>query len=631
MCGLVGCYYRVPRAASHSDISPMMAVTGHRGPDSAGMAARGPFAVGVHRLRILDVSAAGDQPFLTPSKDAVLAYNGEIYNYRQLAAELAAAGSVLSSRCDTELVFEAFRRWGVIEACRRFNGMFACAYYDDTRDELWLARDPLGIKPLYYTMRGSACLFASEVKALLAHPSVPAAPDMPAIFAYIALQQFETATPFTGIHAVPPGHILKLSGGREELLAHFDLLDGVDVQRVSSRRTRPGPWLRALEGALRHSVADHLAADVPVAALCSGGLDSSYLAALANRAQPVPGYVADVAHSRPEAERARRVAAHVGMELRPVAITDEDFLSAWPQAAWFNDVPSSFASDTALFLVMRQCQADGVKVVLTGEGADELCCGYPWLRQGQYLAQERTLLARLLGWLPRRVRRSAWPLLAGMQPTQAREWCFGNIDMPDSWRLQSEAVFLLGARPLCRQLELARRLAPVPSSADRMVFAAMLNSLYGHLGSLLQRADRMAMAHSIECRVPYLDRRVLRVALGMPMRLRYRRGTGKWALKQVARTELPGDIVTAHKWGFAVNKDLCRKAAWLLDDGAVADLLGWPRGGRAAIIGELSSARKPIVLHTLVALELWGRIFLRGEDPHRLSEMLAPRALAGRP
>jgi len=629
MCGVAGCYQRGPADASRNEVRQMMAAIGHRGPDARGVAVSGPYAVGVHRLSILDLSDAGNQPFVGESDGASLAYNGELYNYRGLAVQLRDTGSVFRSRCDTEVVFEAFRKWGVVEACRRFNGMFACAFYDRGANELWLARDPLGIKPLYYTMNESAVVFASEIKAILAHPAVSRQPDMSAIFAYLVLQHFETSTPFAGIKALPPGHIMKISGKHSELIRYFDPLDDLDVGSVAA----PGPldrgrWLASLQEAMSDSVRDHLVADVPVAVLCSGGLDSSYVAALANRDGPVPGYVADVQDSRPEAERARRVAAHVTMELRTVGIQHEDYLAAWPHATWFNDVPSSFGSDNALLLIMRQCQQDGIKVILTGEGADELFCGYPWLWQGEYLTHGRPMLAKIASILPRQVRRTTWPLLADVEPSLAREWCFSNVDAADSTRLQSAALFMLGAGPYARQLELLKRLEPVRSDADRMIVAAMVNSLFGHLGALLQRADRMCMAYSIECRVPYLDRRVFDVALNMPLRLRYRRPTGKWALKQVALTMLPADIVHAHKWGFAVNRNAHRHAAWLLDEGVVPELLGWPSRMRSAIIEDLVSAPKPVVLHTLLALELWARIFLRSEDPMLLSDAIRQRTLA---
>jgi asparagine synthase (glutamine-hydrolysing) len=618
VCGIAGWYHLDGGAARGDALDAMLSRLHHRGPDSRGVFVEGPVALGVHRLSILDVSVLGDQPALDPEAGAALVYNGELYNYRELGKELEARGVRFHSSSDTEVVLRALAAWGPEEAVRRFSGMFAFAYYERRARALWLARDPLGIKPLVTSARPGAYVFGSEAKSLLQHPLVACQPDREAIRYYLLNERFDAgSTPFRDVRAFPPGHLARVAGGEVRTRPYFDALDAVDL----GRRPRRG-WVTDLEDALAASVRGQVVSDAPVATLCSGGLDSSYLTALASRERPLTAYVANVEGARPEAARARRVADHLGLPLTLVDVDAAAFLRAWPQATWFGDAPTSFGSDPALYLVTRRCREDGIKVLLTGEGADEILCGYPWLWQGADLVERPAvsgLLARLLG----RRRERLWPLLADLAGDVRQAWSFGSIEAPDPYRPLREALAFHGGEALLRRRRLLRELSAIRDPGERMVLAASLNCLSGHLSALLHRADRMGMGNSVECRVPYLDTDVVGLALSMPVGAKLRGRTGKHALKRAAVKRLPADLVRAPKWGFSVNRDFYRDAAWLLRDGVARELLEWSGDTTEQLVSELLAAPRPVVLFTAVSLELWGRVFLRGESPEGLGEQMA--------
>jgi len=611
VCGLVGILRRDGEAADVRLIDRMLAPLAHRGPDGRGVWAEREVALGHLRLSILDLSERASQPIATPDGEAVLVYNGEVYNFRSLRAELEREGVAFTSTGDSEVVLQALARWGPRRAIPRFDGMFAFAFFDRRTRELWLARDRFGIKPLYLAECGGELLFASEPQALLAHPGLPLRPDRLAIASYVLRARPDPRLClFEGIEPLEPGSWRRIARGVDERERWFDVLDALDVERL--RAPAPADAVSRFEALLDESVRLHLASDVPVATICSGGVDSSLVAAFASRHLPdLHCYVADSDGRNAEGESAQRVADHLGVGLTRVRLDRESHLRLWPQAVAHDGSPSYHRSSVALLALVRAARKDGVKVLLNGEGADELFGGY-----GQHERAARAWSWR--AWLERTFDPS---------PKRRRERA---RDADFEIRLAHSGLSRFGERGLAvidgdgelRRRALFAKLASIPSRGDRAFLFRSLADLDDTLDPLLRRHDRMAMAASIEMRVPFLENALIDFGLHLPRAAKLRGREGKWVVKQAARRRLPESIVFAKKRAFPVPFELDAGSEALLAGGAAAELLHWSRRTQTRLIA-LAKRRGPLRF-SLVGLELWGRIYLRGEKPDALaSELLA--------
>jgi asparagine synthase (glutamine-hydrolysing) len=615
----------------------MLSAIAHRGPDGSGVLRCGNVVLGAARLAILDVHDRAAQPFAASGGSGRLVYNGELYNHIELRRELAGRGAFRTTS-DTEVVAAAIHAWGVPAAVRRFDGMFAFAYVDGDTGDLWLARDRLGIKPLYVTHTGGTLVFASEIKALLAHPGVRAEPDPYSLLTGLLMDSLEEPwTPFAGIRALPRGELWRVHpDGSIDTDEYWSVLDAFDPARLADVRPTLTAAGRRFGPALSAAVRTHLQSDRPVAVFCSGGLDSSMIAAYAQPHRPeLRGFAADVQGAKPELARARLVGRHLDLPIDAVRISHVDYLRAWPQAVWYEDVPLCVASDPAFLLLAWACRDRGYPVVLTGEGADELLCGYPWQAQAGP-AWRWPALAR---WLWRRTDVGRWLGDAiPPDPYSRTARTFGNFDWPDPTAAMREACALHGGQKAVRHREILAAVAGTGPPAAQGRLAACLNSMYGHLLALLRRNDRMGMAASVEVRVPYLDNGVVDVALHLPMAVKWRRGRSKRVLRHLASAYLPRSAITAPKWGFSTSREPFRAALPLIERGCVPDLLRWSRRDTGRLLDELGGEAKPMVLFLVASIELWARIFLRGEAPDELGERLVaypglarPHASAVRP
>ena len=630
MCGIVGYWNRGGEAAGDGLITTMLERIRYRGPDDQGTWVQGPIGLGHCRLSILDISPRGHQPFVTADGQGILTYNGEVYNAPELRRRLEAEGVRFLSTSDTEVVLYALHRWGVEKAIPLFNGMFALAYVDRRTGTLWLVRDRVGIKPLYVARTAGLLAFASEMKALLAHPDVPCRPDLHTLTAIASCERLngewwpQEWCPFEGIEAVKPGTIWKVTPDTIDETTYFDIFDELDVDRLMAVVAKtPEELVGAFEQTFRQSVRIHLLSDAPLAAMCSGGVDSSLMTAYANDEHPnLVAYVADVKGAVSEGAKARAVGRHLGVEIRQVDVAQADYLRLWPTAVWHGDVPTFHEHDIPFLAVARACRRDGFKVVLTGEGADELFGGYPWHVKAYRMWRLRSLQGRLVPNIPPFRLLGRWiPMLSPSHPDQLLRHPFTHrAEMEESERLLRHACAVDGGQRLLRSEALFRQLQPVRPIEERAFLARALNDLYGYLQTLLRRNDRMGMAASLESRVPFLENRMMDMALHMPFRGKYHGGHTKWVVKTAAAKRLPGAIVHAPKLGFAVPRTIWRSSAPLLRDGMVAELLKWERRSTPLIIER--AVQEPYVLLTLVGMELWARIFLRGESPEDLGEEL---------
>jgi asparagine synthase (glutamine-hydrolysing) len=573
----------------------MLATLAHRGPDARGVWLDGDLALGHQRLAILDPSQRAHQPLVTPDGLGVMVYNGEVYNYRELGAELERSGVKLRSSGDTEVVLHALHELGPAVAIPRFNGMFGLAYLDLRERALWLARDRLGIKPLYVADSGKRLAFASEIKALLAHPDIDPAPDLHALSLRLARGRLAgRRTPFRSIDALEPGTHWKVSASGIEKRRWFDPVEALDVDRLERTRRQPPERAAAeFEAQFATSVRMHLASDAPVAAACSGGVDSSLIAALAHRDRPeLVGYVAAIEGADRDADYATRVGRHLGLPIRRVELDRFSYARLATDATWHHELPLVYPASAALLAVTRACRADGVKVLLTGEGADELFGGYRW-----YASVHRILRrSRRLRWLA-----AAFP---GLPERRGPGWGIAR-----ALDIESEERFR----------RLRDRLAPIEPLEDRTFLAYSLGDLHDSLGPLLQHHDRMGMAASIEMRVPFLENGVIDLALHQPCSAKLRRGQGKWLVKRAAEAHLPRDVVYARKRGFPMPEEAHRLAAGLVRGGALADLFRWSERETEAVLGFATNRMRRF---RLTSFEVWARLFVRGEPREAVSEQV---------
>ncbi len=624
MCGIVGFWNTGGEPADRETAEAMLARLRHRGPDDEGVWLEGSLALGNRRLSILDPSPAGHQPFLTEDGLGILCQSGEVYNYRELRAVLEDEGVRFRSHSDSEVVLYALHRWGPEVAVPRFDGMFALAYYDRRARTLFLARDRAGIVPLYLARSAGAIVFASEIKALLVHPRVPARPDMLAMATLAYHERLDGPwTPFEGVEGVPPGTILRITQETLETTTYFDLLRDLDLSRL--RHSREGSLHAAaarLEDRLARSVTLHLRSDVPLATTCSGGLDSSLVTALAReQKKDLVGYVADVEGvGGRECDRAIEVCRHLGVTLRQVPVRFEDCLRLWPLAVFHNDQPLYFANDIPYLMVARAAQRDGFKALLTGEGADELLGGYVW-QAGAY----RT-------WRRRRWHARFWPDIAPLRalgrfarrlsPLDRAELSrqpFRKVDDASARHREIRGFFVLdGGRRLVRQAAIFRRLGEVLPPEEQAFLARTFEDFHLHLGTLLQSRNKMAMAVSMEVRVPYLENELIDFALHLPLRYKFDGRRGKRISRLVAKRRLPHRILQAPKIGFELPAAMWSRAGSLLDGGMVQGYFRWGTNETAAVRDHLT--RDPYFLFALLGLEIWARIYFGGASPEQLGE-----------
>ena len=566
MCGIAGFLSLEGRPADRALLAAMSASLAHRGPDGEGFFVDGPLALAHRRLSILDLQG-GSQPMTTADSDARLSYNGEIYNFVELREDLVRRGHPFETHSDTEVILHLYEERGA--ACvEPLRGMFAFALWDPRARRLLLARDRVGIKPLYVFRSARTLAFASEIKALLLHPEVPRDLDPAALSDFMTYQYIPAPrTAFAGIRKLPPAHVLVAEAGRIETRRYWSLPD-----RVEDRE--PGAWKDELRATLEESVRIHLRSDVPVGALLSGGIDSGLVVGLAAKAAAGPlrtftiGY-GDAGFS--EGPYARMVAErygtrHVEHRLEPHRVEDLPTLVA------HFDEPFGDASAVPTSAIARVAAAE-VKVCLSGDGGDEGFAGYD--------AYPKALRLRAIDLVPASLRRSLvgpidrrvpeWVrgkgLLRALQQGPADRYAelMGGVDpWTRTWLLDPDFLRQAGA---AHPFELFRRLHAAIDAPDEVARLQRLDVETYLPDDILVKADRTSMLHSLELRVPLLDHKVLELAFRMPTRLKLRGGRGKRILRELAADVLPPALLARGKQGFGLPL-----AAWLR-----GDLLGMAR------------------------------------------------------
>ena len=628
MCGIAG-QLRFDGAAADVAVGRRMGeLLKHRGPDDQDVYASGPCVLAHRRLSIIDLSAAGRQPMASADGRYHIVYNGEIYNYVELRQQLIQRGHVFRTHTDTEVILHLYHERGA-DCLGELNGMFAIAIWDATDGSLFLARDRLGIKPLYVTRAPSHVSFASEIKALFADATRRASIDYAGLAEYLTLQFcLGSRTLFSDVEKLLPGEWMRVAAdGTTNRKIYWDVDYTVDPHHTDEYFA---DRLRAL---LEDAVRIQLRADVPVGAHLSGGLDSSLVTTLAanhlgGKLHAFTGAFAD-GPRYDERQHARLVAERVGATMHEVTPTARDFVRVMPQLMWHLDEPVAGPGLFPQYFVSKLA-SENVKVVLGGQGGDEIFAGYTrylvaYLEEcirggiagtqnedGRFVVTFESILPNLTQ-------------LQGYEPMLRQFWKSGLFDEPDA------RYFRLVDRSESLRQVLAPELSECVAKHD--VFAAYRETFHaGHLEShvnrmtrfdlktllpaLLQVEDRTSMAVSLESRVPLLDHRIVELVASMPPRVKYAGGRSKHILREVARDIVPREILDRRdKMGFPVPlSDWLRKGPvrefvfdTLLDDRARGRGFFDTKGLEAMLNHESDFARN---VWGVLCLELWMRAFI---------------------
>ena len=578
MCGLAGFVDRAGGGgenALRAQVARMAARIAHRGPDDADewVDAAAGVALGSRRLSIIDLSPAGRQPMVSSDGRLVVAFNGEIYNFAELRAELEARGRSFRGHSDTEVMVEGFAEWGVEPTVRRLIGMFAIALWERDRRRLTLVRDRLGIKPLYWARFGSLLLFGSELKALLAHPGWTPEIDRDAAAAYLRLNYVPTPMSiYRGVRKLEPGRMLVVDAdGDPETRVYWDMRE-VAVKGAGHRlEIDDAEALERLEVLLGDAVARRMVADVPLGAFLSGGVDSSTVVALmqAHGSRKVKTYTIGFREpDHDESAHARAVAAHLGTEHTELQAGPDDALEVIPSLPEMFDEPFADSSQIPTFMVSKLTRQH-VTVALSGDGGDEVFGGY-----NRYFWADS--LNRGAGWAPPAARRAAAALMTALPPG-AWDRLFAclprRLRLPQAGDKVAKLAAVLAApdvdamyRLMITHWDRPERLVPgarepggvlwdetvrrdLPGLIDRMQFLDTVTYLPD---DILTKVDRASMAVSLEARVPCLDHRVVELAWRLPLRMKVRDGEGKWLLRRLLYKHVPRRLIERPKQGFAV-------------------------------------------------------------------------------
>ncbi len=638
MCGICGRLNFDGRAVDRDLIERMCAVIQHRGPDHQGTHVEGEVGIGYRRLSIIDL-AGSDQPIHNEDHTIQLVFNGEIYNFLELRPYLQKKGHRFYTQGDAETIVHLYEERG--EACvEELRGMFAFALWDAKRQRLLVARDRVGKKPLYYTVRDGSLLFASEIKSLLQDPAQPRRVNLTSVHHYLTLQYVPAPdTIFEGIKELPPAHTLLCEGGQVRLRRYWDL-SFVPKTKVS--------W-DELRAAIEEATRIRLVSDVPLGVFLSGGLDSSAIVAIMTSLTDQPVKTFSIGFDEKEFDElsyARRVAEHLGTDHHEFIFTARatDIL---PTLVWHFDQPLADPSAIPTYYLSKMTR-EFVTVALTGDGGDEIFAGYqryfadPWadlyrlvpapVRQG--------LLDRLLNLLPESTSR---PIETSL--------FLGLRRLTQAASLPSEASIVRWGSFFNEEMKSACYSAWMREHADGHDSLDILKSTFarasggGRLdrtqyvdignylpGDLLVKADRMSMAVSLELRSPFLDHKLMELVARWPVRSKVRGMTSKYALRKVIEDLLPPEIVWRKKRGFGVPI-----GAWLRDelrDDAYALLLDPRAVGRGYfdparieamldehVAGQINHGKR---IWALMTLELWHQLFV-DTDPAEWSGMSAYR------
>lgn len=557
MCGIAGILnWKAEDQVEEGTMRRMLASIRHRGPDQFGIYVSGPVGLGSARLSIIDLST-GQQPIANENASLWIVFNGEIFNHRELRLELEACGHRFATQTDTEVILHLYEQFG--PAClHKLNGQFAIAIWDTVKEELFLARDRLGVRPLFYNQTGEALIFGSEIKAILTDPRVHAEMDPLALAQTFSFWgTISPRTSFRGIVEVPPGHYLMAHAGRVKVMRYWELSFPFQND-TRSGNTSPDEYLEEFQHLLIDAVRIRLCADVPVGAYLSGGLDSSIISAFIRQCSGSRLDTFSIAFDDTRFDESafqRHVAKFLGTNHHTVTADYSDIGRVFPEVIWHTEAPIMRTAPAPMFLLSKLVQKCGFKVVLTGEGADEFLAGYDIFKE----AKIRRFWARQAGSKLRPLLlRRLYPEIANHAETNAaflaaffgghlgeteapdyshairwrnnrRTWRFFSDELNDVLKCEDGTGFTTYPKNFMEWGPLER---------GQYLESAIFLSQY----LLSSQGDRMGMANSIEGRFPFLDHRVVEFSTRLPANFKLRGLSEKYLLKKMSRNWLPEEI-----------------------------------------------------------------------------------------
>ncbi|MDY0391726.1 MAG: asparagine synthase (glutamine-hydrolyzing) [Desulfobulbus oligotrophicus] len=562
MSGIAGKYFFNKNRYNNNDLEKMMHSIHHRGPDSSGTYKNTRVSLGAQTLHIVDIEHS-HHPLYNENRTIILFATGKIYNYKDFIPDLLSKGHVFTTKNDSEVIIHLYEEYG-IDFVSQLNGMFAFCLYDINSDTMFIARDRVGIKPMYYHVSHDSLIFCSEIKGIIASDDVVAAEEKDVLGEYLCFRYLANfRTFFSSIHALIPGHYIKITPAGYDLIGFFDrsayILDdhGQDfVEKINS--------------VLSSSVDRQMLADVQLGAQLSGGVDSSLISSLASKIMPGLNTftVGFFEKSYDESTFAQLLTRHIPIEYHQIKVDGEEFANNLPQVIWFHDEPLCHANSVHMYLMCRYAR-QYVKVLLAGEGADELFAGYPRYMICRFGEMYNRLDSRL-AWLIksllqvfpfRKVKKIVSNL--GLSAQELLMWnsCFATKEKV-SWLMDTEEVSFKEREKLVSEMWNEQL-----SLFDNL----LLYEQQSYAQPTLMRQDKMSMAASVESRVPFLDNEVLSLANSIPYQYKIRNFTPKHILKKVAEFHVPKKIIYKKKVGFGVPVD-----QWLKDShglGRYLDLL----------------------------------------------------------
>ncbi len=635
MCGIAGILeFGRDARANATALREMCRVISHRGPDDEGVFADGAAGIGMRRLSIVDV-AGGHQPISNEDGTLWIVYNGEIYNHLALREQMIARGHRYATHSDTETVIHLFEEYGA-ECVQHLRGMFAFAIWNRNTKTLFIARDRLGIKPLYYKLTPERLLFGSEIKALLAHGGIRPEFNRAALPEYLAFGYLSGEESFyKGILKLPPGHTMTIGPtGKAEIRQYWDL----DASKPHQSRDE-SYYVQSYRELLEGAVSSHLMSDVPLGVFLSGGVDSSAVAALMTklRREPVETFSVGYAEqAQSELPFARTVSDHIHSRHHEVLVGEQDFFGALPHLIWHEDEPIVWPSSISLYFVARLAR-ERVTVVLTGEGADETLAGYTrYAFTLKNAALDRVYRSMVPGILRRGLRNTVSnSSLLGATLRRKLEHTFLGKDGASFTSFYFDNFFSAFSAAEQNGLltsEFAREAAPSTAyqnvlgfwnrSSGEMLQRLLYTDIKTYLVELLMKQDNMSMAASIESRVPFLDHVLVEFATRIPREVQIQGLAGKRILKKAVEDLLPHSILYRPKLGFPTpwsvwlaGSRLEMIRAMLLESRSL-DRGYFRREAIEKLFDEHRARHRDNYdrIWRLLNLELWHRVCLEGES-----------------
>ncbi|MCJ7507488.1 MAG: asparagine synthase (glutamine-hydrolyzing) [candidate division Zixibacteria bacterium] len=640
MCGICGIIYndRQKTVDSHL-IREMCQVLRHRGPDDQGFYLKGNVGLGHQRLSIIDLGL-GHQPISNEDDTLWIIYNGEVYNYLEIRPSLEKKGYKFKTNSDTEVVLHAFEEYGV-DCLKYFRGMFGFAIWDEKKKTLFLARDRMGVKPLYYSFNNDFFIFGSEIKTILQNEQMPCQLNFSSLNQFLSLKYTsDDSTLFSGIKKLLPGRYLIYQDKKISIKQYWD----IDYSNSLALKDN-SQYVEEFYSLFKESVKMRLRSDVPLGMFLSGGIDSSIIATSMSKMvdQPIKTFsVAFKEKAYSELEYARLVAKHIKADHHEIIVEPEQFFSHLPFLIWQEDEPIAHPSSIPLYFVSKLA-SQHVKVVLTGEGSDELLAGYERYYQTLYnLAYNRYFEKIVPGFVKQKIIRKLIDILPHSFPGKRyaiRSFLYLDSDLEsiywDNFSTFSKEMLRELLLPEIRErVKIDESYAPLLGYFNQSNSPDLLNKflyvdLKSYLVELLMKQDQMSMAASIESRVPFLDHKLVEFVARIPIELKLKGFTTKRILREAAKEDLPKPILVRKKKGFPVpiakwfkNEYYDLACQIILDDRAKK------RG-----FFDFNYIEKLLLMHkngerdfsdriwTLINFELWQRIFLDKENYREISLM----------